>query len=239
MLMKDRNKDDLPMLCAPVLDADLLARVHQLNRDYVELLIAEYHAGAGLLSSTLSPSTLATLAELTEPQRWSLAKTSHSLYSLSFENVTFWRSATAVQHEAAVTARYRCGPVDAAFFESALFLAWHVAVINPVAARVLYAMPGMIAARLAATPLWQLRRVAADGSALLRPRWPTNARFWPDLARFAACNDVRRLNAAQLVGHQLIAAELEKAHRAARRVSRSTDTPARMRTRARSSAGAP
>ena len=43
----------------------------------------------------------------------------------------------------------------------------------------------------------------------MTPRWPANPAFWPDLIRFAASGDSRRLETTQLLGNQLIAVELE------------------------------
>ena len=77
-----------------------------------------------------------------------------------------------------------------------------------------------VAECIADTPLWQLRRIAVDYAGLLMPRWPTNPCFWPDLVRFAAAVMPRRLATAQLLGSQLIAAELELARRTQHRTSR-------------------
>ena len=103
------------------------------------------------------------------------------------------------------------GAWQGAFCELALLHAWHVATCSPLAARMVYAMPEATAHRLAATPLWQVRRIADNHGDLLAPRWPTNPAFWPDLLYFAATGDAQRLGIAQLLGHQLIAAELEYA----------------------------
>jgi hypothetical protein len=111
--------------------------------------------------------------------------------------------------------------------------AWHVATTNPLAARVVYAMPHATAQRLAAAELWQIRCIATSHATLLMPRWPTNPAFWPDLIRFAAANDTRRLLTAQLLGSQLIAAELELACAMSRRDPRISPSIASPRLRAR------
>ncbi len=81
------------------------------------------------------------------------------------------------------------------FCELALLHAWHVAAKNTMAARMVYAMPYATARRLVNTPLWQIRCIAGSYSELMMLRWPTNPAFWPDLIRFAASNDARRLHA--------------------------------------------
>jgi hypothetical protein len=139
------------------------------------------------------------------------------LYSLGFEDENFWASicASAIEDTpSSVMHRYARSPdvsTQRAFCELALLHAWHVAATNPMAARVIYAMPYTTAQRLAATPLWQITRIASAHAMLLMPRWPTNPAFWSDLIRFAAKKDARRLTTARLLGVQLIAAELEVA----------------------------
>ena len=203
---------------APVLDAALLARIQQLNLDYLELLVAEHvTGGCSAQLQYLPPTQRAALAALPSSALPALAATPYTLYSLGFEDEDFWASICASATEgvsSSVVHRYERS-VDAsaqyAFCNLALLHAWHVAATNPMAARVLYAMPHTTAQKLAATPLWQITRIASSHAALLMPRWPTNPAFWPDLIRFAATNDGRRLPTARLLGVQLIAAELEVA----------------------------
>ena len=203
---------------APVLDAALLARIQQLNVDYLELLIAERtNAECAAQLQHLPPVQRAALAALPSGALPALAATPYTLYSLGVEDENFWASISANSVGAmppAVVDRYASTSdttAQYAFCKLALFHAWHVAATNPMAARVLYAMPYTTAQRLAATPLWQIKCIASSHAALLMPRWPTNPAFWPDLIRFAAAKDVRRLTTARLLGIQLIAAELEVA----------------------------
>jgi hypothetical protein len=201
-----------------VLNAALLARIQQLNRDYLELLVAERASGeCSTQLQHLPPTKRAALAALPASGLRLLAATPYTLYSLGVEDENFWASVSEDSVEAMPsTVLHRYGPTSDTtaqyeFCKVALFHAWHVAATNPMAARVLYAMPYTTAQRLAATPLWQITCIAASHTALLMPRWPTNPAFWPDLIRLAAANDVRRLSTARLLGVQLIAAELEVA----------------------------
>ena len=132
---------------------------------------------------------------------------------LAFDDTRFWNAALEglpdESHE--LTERYgavSASPMHSAFCEVALFFAWHVAQTHPVAARVLFAMPDAVAARLLDAPLCRIRRVAIDYPGLLTPRWTRNPVFWPDLIRLASSADAR-LEAAQLHGSQLIACELD------------------------------
>jgi hypothetical protein len=203
---------------APVLDAALLGRIKQLNLDYLELLVAE-RAGSDCAAQLqhLPPTQRAALAVLPASALSAMAETPYTLYSLGVEDENFWATICADAIEgipSTVVHRYAPASATTAQFEFckvALFHAWHVAATNPMAARVLYAMPYTTAQKLAATPLWQITCIASRHAALLMPRWPTNPAFWPDLIRFAASKDARRLITARLLGVQLIAAELEVA----------------------------
>jgi hypothetical protein len=203
---------------APVLDAALLGRIQQLNLDYLELLVAENASGeCAAQLQHLPPTQRAAVAALPTSALSAMAATPYTLYSLGFEDENFWASICADSIEgipSTVVHRYASAlhtTAQYAFCNLALFHAWHVAATNPMAARVLYAMPYTTAEKLAATPLWQITCIASRHAALLMPRWPTNPAFWPDLIRFAAAKDVRRLTTARLLGVQLVAAELEVA----------------------------
>lgn len=213
--MQARDTDDMPAY-APVLEPGLIARLQALNRDYLELIAAKYNAGGQPTHALPLPIRIAeSIARLDAKQRHALACTAYSLYSLGFDNVTFWRTVSASGSDLPAPARYGA-EIDGArdvFCEIALFAAWHSAVANPVAARVLYGMSDVVLESLCATPLWLVKRIAADHPRLLAPRWPLNRRFWPDLVRFAAQGDARRLATAQLLGNQLLAVELERARR--------------------------
>ncbi|HEY0684252.1 MAG TPA: hypothetical protein VGD45_18100 [Steroidobacter sp.] len=225
---------------APVLEPSLLASVHQLNLDYLEMLIAERetaHGGAQL--QHLPPRQRAALAALSPRALRSVAAVPYTLYSLGFEDEKFWSAvsanATAATPDSFMHRYARVGDESAhyVFCELALFHAWHVAATNTMAARVVYAMPYATALRLARTPLWQIRCIAASYGVLMMPRWPTNAAFWPDLIRFAGMNDARRLQITRLQGMQLIAQELEVACELSRRDPRLSPTLASPRLRAR------
>jgi hypothetical protein len=206
------DTDRLPGLRAPVLDAGLLARIQDLNLDYVELLIAEHAApSAATQLQHLHASVCAAIAALTPAARGALAGTPFTLYSLGFEDEASWLAACECT-AGPLAERYMCteaASLQVSFCELALLHAWHVAASNRLAARVLYAMPDAIGVRFAGTPLWKIKRIAGQYPELLMPRWPTNPAFWPDLVHFATLNDSPRLATAQLLGSQLIAAELE------------------------------
>ena len=214
--MSDYNMEVVHGARAPVLGDALLARVHELNRDYVELLLAERTLPAlGMPAEDLPHKVIDALAALDPSRRAALAKCPYALFNFGFDDDRFWLAALGEPEpgaqEQSVEERYgalSCAPMQAAFTEVALFFAWQTAQAHRIAARVLFGMPEEIALKLTRVPLWQLRRVAVDYPGLLTPRWPGNPAFWPDLIRFAA-RDGKKLETAQLLGNQLTAAELD------------------------------
>jgi hypothetical protein len=215
--MRRNDTEDLPGASLPVLSAAVLARIHELNLDYIELLAAE-HNGGGVCDGQLQhlPCKLhATIASLTPTARMSLAALPHTLYSLGFEDEKLWRSLAepaALASSLSMRERYAQPhgySLQASLCEVALLYAWHVATASPLAARLIYAMPEAVAQRLTAAPPWYVRRLAVHHASLLMPRWPTNPGFWPDLVHFAAAGDQQRLATVKVLGSQLIAAELQ------------------------------
>jgi hypothetical protein len=215
--MSRRFTEELPGASAPILSAAVLARIHELNLDYIELLAAE-HTATDVCDGQLQhlPCKLHTaIAEMSPAARASLAALPYTLYSLGFEDEKLWRAlAQPATLAASMSMRERYsqphgGSLQASLCEMALLYAWHVTTSSPLAARLIYAMPETVAERLMAAPPWYVRRLAVHHASLLLPRWPTNPGFWPDLVRFAVADDRQRLATAKVLGSQLIAAELQ------------------------------
>jgi hypothetical protein len=202
--------------CAPVLRADLLARIQALNADYLDLLIAEFEAGDSH-AQCFPPRFGAALAQAPRSARQRIAAVPYTLFSLCFEEARFWRTVCAAQ-PAPFAMRYACMSHRSArgvFCEIALLEAWHTARAQPRAAQVLHAMSPEVCGWLAGIPLWQVKRIASEYPGLLMPRWPNNPAFWPDLLRLSGALDAKRFAAAQLLGFQLIAAQLAASARCA------------------------
>lgn len=207
--------DGFPGAAAPVLAADLLGRLASLNLDYLELLIAEAGRPAPGGVRHLPERVLESLRKADRASLRLLASAAFSLYSLGFEDQEFWRSALRKDmriDSQPVDARYgavSAAVVQSSFCEIALLHAWHVAVSQPTAARLILGMPSALIERMTNVQLWQLRRIAVEYPGLLMPRWPANPCFWPEMIKFAAAADARRLHALQQLGHQLLAIDLQ------------------------------
>ena len=211
--MTSRITDDSRPSLAPVLRLDLLDCLHGLNADYLELLAAEYKFGTCAAQLQYFPQRLhATIASLTAEERLRIARTPYSLFSLRFGDVRFW-STVCRPTNVPLDVRYspRCShSLEGPFCEMALIQAWQTARAFPLAARLMYSMGEQVRDCFQAMPLWQVRRLAIDHPSLLMPRWPTNAGFWPDLLAFSLKKDLARLTAVQLLGTQLVAAEITR-----------------------------
>ena len=215
--MSRNIKEELPGASAPILSDAVLARIHEINLDYIELLTAEHNAAEDIDGQLqhLPCKLHAAIAELSPSARVSLASLPYTLYSLGFEDEKLWRSLAepaALATSLSMSERYaqpHRASLQASLCEVALLYAWHVATWSPLAARLIYAMPESVAERLTAAPPWYIRRLAVHHGSLLLPRWPTNPGFWPDLVRFAAAGDQQRLATVRVLGSQLIAAELQ------------------------------
>ena len=169
--MRKRSRESLPGIFTPVLTAPILAGIHELNRDYVELLIARQ--GDEHFAATLPAAVVAGLAALPSTSRAALAACSFALYSLGFEQQDFWRgecAATADMSSERYPLRHAL-PAASCFAINASFYAWHVTNVQRVAARMFYAMPDAAIDGLMRTSLVDLQRIACATSGLLSPRW--------------------------------------------------------------------
>lgn len=205
------DKDDPARILPPVLRHDLLLQIHALNADYLELVALSTDSQNSQIRH-FAPKMQAALALLAPEHRARIAATPYTLYSLRFEDSRFWRAACScgalsVAEKYALSAR----ALETVFSEAALLQAWHISLTNALAARVLYAMNDVVRGLLATTPLWRIRQIAIEHPNLLMPRWPTNPCFWPDIVAFARAGDWVRHATTQLLGTQLIAAELKQA----------------------------
>lgn len=216
--------DDASEYPTVTLTAALLARVQALNLDYLELLVADCRRKPCTGQARRLPAQLhALIRDLPHAACERLAALPFALYSLRFDDKSSWeqicRQARRTAADVPVMqryARFRTGATHA-FCEVALLHAWHVAASNPLGARLVYAMPQAIAARLAQLTIWQVRHLAEEHLDLLAPGWPSHPVFWPDLLHFAHTGDQVRLSAAKLLGTQLIAATFSPSGPAGRR----------------------
>ncbi|HSC08418.1 MAG TPA: hypothetical protein VLD59_16460 [Steroidobacteraceae bacterium] len=205
-------------LANAVLSAAVLEPLHELNRRWLTLLMNmprlwPVRSGSGRLPEPVG----ATLIALTPERCVEIARCPFSLFTASFNDGAYWRGI------AGNTAVHEPRPADqegapekalVSFAELALFYAWHLARVNPAAARIVLGMTDQTLSAFEMLTLTTLQNLAASGQHLLAPRWPDRAGFWLQLLEPAASAspplDVR------LVGLQMMAAELTSAGRSVR-----------------------
>ncbi len=175
----------------------------QLNRQYIALLALDVG-----LPDTLTPR----IRCLPNVALSAMADCRFSLFTLGFNDSRRWRrlldsvSDCASQEPMPSTATAHSA-AHSEFVSSVVFLAWHLAHSDPVAAKVLLELDGIVAAALCGVRIADLRAVGAGAANWLQPRWPQNRFFWPALVRFSSDPAGAGLRATKLLGRQLLAAE--------------------------------
>jgi hypothetical protein len=212
---------------APVLTPPLLLRMQRLNLEYLQLLLEVPMSGPCAHADALPAATLQSLRTLPQAALQSLAAAPYALYTLGFEDQEFWTAmlgtagpADSNVHAAGLkVADQGALPGDsgcrvarhAAFGEVVIFFAWHLAVANPLAARVMCGLPAAVAMSLQAAAFGRLQAVMHNCPWVLMPRWHSHLRFWPELLKFAASGELQALRQTQLLGNQLMACDLRLA----------------------------
>ena len=202
-------------LANAVLSAAVLEPLHELNRRWLALLMHmprlwPARGGSGRLPDPVG----ATLIALTPERCVEIARCPFSLFTASFNDGAYWRAIAGniAVHEPRPGAQEGAseeGLVN--FAQLALFYAWHLARVNPAAARIVLGMTDQTLSAFEMLTLTTLQNIAASGQQLLTPRWPERAGFWLQLLEPASSApppvDVR------LIGLQMMAAELNAAGR--------------------------
>lgn len=191
-----------------ILPVGAVAELVRLNREYLDLLVADPGDAAGLLS----PRVLPKLREASRESREVMAACRYALFVLEAPPSDLLGGTLAPSVHDPVSEHYGRGILEGgawpAFTMDALSFAWQLCRQNPLAARVMLGLSGPVAEAMAATDTWSLRRTAVRQTSPLRPRWSDNPCFWPDLLRSADNRDTLQLDLARLLGVQLLAADL-------------------------------
>jgi len=219
--MSTRSKDCSSVSHAPVLTPQLLSRIHQLNLEYLLLLIDTPGLNLCAHAEAMPVAIRQALGNLPQSALQMLAAAPYAVYTLAFEDQDFWLATLSGVESAGALGLHVADSAGAssachlqrhaAFCETVIFFAWHVAVANRLAARVSLGMPAAVIERLQSAPFRKLQQVMRACPWLLMPRWPSNPRFWPDLVRSAAVSNAKSVRESQLLGSQLIASDLRLA----------------------------
>jgi hypothetical protein len=197
-------------LASAVLSAAVLEPLHELNRRWLALLMRVPRLWPVRSGSARLPDPVgATLIALTPERCVEIARCPFSLFTASFNDGVYWRDVagnSAVREPHADPGNEPTHDDLVSFAELALFYAWHLARVNPAAARIVLGMSDQTLAAFEVLTLTTLQNVATAADQLFAPRWPERAAFWLQLLESRASStapaDVR------LVGLQMIAADL-------------------------------
>ena len=198
-------------LASAVLSAAVLEPLHELNRRWLALLTRTPRLWAARATGSRLPDPVgASLLALTPEQCVEIARCPFSLFTASFNDGLYWRAVagnTAVREPPAIDADQPGRDELMSFAQLALFYAWHVARVNPAAARIVLGMTDQTLAAFESLSLTTLQNLAMASPELFMPRWPERPTFWRRLldAEKAPSAEVR------LLGLQMLAAELTQA----------------------------
>jgi hypothetical protein len=176
----------------------LLRQLHVLNRCFIELICKHDLPGCDFLEE---------LRALDAAAVHELCAMPFTLYELPFANDAFWRQYARVPASVQRTAWFAVGSDKAREIAAmTLILAWHAVHKDPASARLFFGMSQGTFETLHAADVATLTAMIEPAAEELRPRWPSNPHFWPDLVRCAGA-DPLRMQGTRLLGSQLLAAE--------------------------------
>jgi hypothetical protein len=196
-------------LASAVLSAAVLEPLHELNRRWLALLIRIPRLRPVRSGARLPDPVGATLIALTPERCVEIARCPFSLFTASFNDDAYWRGVagnTAVHEPQPAEPEGSGEDALVSFAELALFYAWHLARVNPAAARIVLGMTDQTLAAFEMLTLTTLQNLAASGQHLLAPRWPDRPGFWLQLLE--SSSDPPPPVDVRLVGLQMMAAEL-------------------------------
>jgi hypothetical protein len=181
----------------------------QLNHRYLGLA-----AAGGGFSDTVATRICAT----SDAQRLTMADCRFSLFTLDLHDTYRWLpllkavstdpNPNAISPPTSPAVHSDDSMIRCDFVADVVFLLWHLAQSNPLAAKILLDAGADVATALQRVPIVRLRAISHRVAHWLAPRWPQHPLFWPSLLRHAG-NPAGGggLAATKLLGRQLLAAE--------------------------------
>jgi hypothetical protein len=203
-----------------LLDSQTLRTLEDANESFLLLLARQPGRAQGALTLGLPADLLSRIAALAPASRALAARCPYALFNLQFENGVFWSEAA----RGAPVPASDSGSAGLAFAHTAVFMAWHLAQGDELAAALVLGMTPAVRAAWRALPLSAVSPAAAAAWPALRARWAEHRLFWPALIAAAATRDALATDQVRRLGLQLLAADglreqLAPARRAARSAS--------------------
>jgi hypothetical protein len=173
--------------------------IADLNRQFLDLALAPELADDPRFA--WSQPVREVLRETDEPTRCRMAASPFTFFELRLPPAEPRAAAEAGRVEdtglgsAASVAAGRC----ASFLHFALFVAWRLADVAPLATRIVLGLPPAAELRLNEMRPSQLLQLAAWPD-LIRPRWACDLNFWAMLARASRGNSAIAMQSAHCIG---------------------------------------
>jgi hypothetical protein len=186
-----------------LLESQTLRTLEDANEAFLLLLAQQLGREPGPLTLGLPGAVLPRIAALAPAARALAARCPYALFNLQFGNGGFWSEA----------ARSAPAPVPAggsealAFAHTAVFMAWHLAQGDELAAALVLGMTPAVRAAWRALPLSAVTPAAAAAWPALRARWAEHRLFWPALIAAATARDALAMDQVHRLGLQLLAAD--------------------------------
>lgn len=186
-----------------VIDASSLSSIQEANLAFLALLGGRGRPAGSSPALGLGAEILDELGRLDARARSALADCPYTLFDLRFADGAFWK--TAACPAAPVPAAE--SPLLTGFTRTAVFLAWHLAQSNELAASLVLGMSGQVQRLWRGMPVSALEAVALAAAPHLTARWGRHPTFWAKLMDTAGPGALDRGEAVRLLGLQLIAAD--------------------------------
>ena len=194
-----------------VLNEAALEPLYTLNWEFLTILAGFPRRWRSAEAPARLPDPMWTrLLTLSAEQLREISRSPISLFSARFDDEAFWSEVAAgpgkpiappAGEQEALELRLR------EFARLALFYAWHLALSNPGAARVILGMTERAGEIFRGLTLIRLHQIAQENPWIFEPRWPDRTVFWQSLLGDAA-EKAERVD-LRLLGLQILAADFD------------------------------
>jgi hypothetical protein len=197
-------------LTGDVLDTALRVSLRDLNARFLDCLRRMPEEELGLLG--FAPAVARLLRSTDADSTRVIAACPYALFDASFRRHDYWRAMCTAAAEP-LTRREEAAPVAdyeqeyVVLTEMTLFFAWHLAMTNLLATRLVLGMSHATAELIRTVTLPTIAGVVRVRGRLLRPRWPQRTLFWRRLLAITPQSSFEEASVAQLTGIQLMATE--------------------------------
>ena len=200
-----------PWRSSPILTPQVLEPLYDINWDFLTMLTrVPRQWQAARVSSRLPCPAYVELVALDPLRRREAARVPFTLYSARFLDDRYWQQVASAPTLPLSEYKENDEPRQCLleFARLAFFFAWHLAIANPPAARLVMGMPPETVDVFREMSPTKVRQVAIDRAEILVPRWADRTSFWSRLLRGAGREGGNAAFDAGMIGIQMIAGEM-------------------------------